>query len=125
MAVPTLRLPSKYPSLPEGMAKNQAGLAAGRRYMLKHYPVTNPTLGLNTKYRAKFDRNNEALFNDDFDTVFCTSAYSFNQCSHFEKSWFVAGSIGQKVSSTVYGRTVDKDTGKETNKMHLAFILVN
>jgi hypothetical protein len=66
--VPTLRLPSKYPS-PEGMAKNQAGLAAGRRYMLKHYPVTNPTLGLNTKYRAKFDRNNEALFNDDFDTV--------------------------------------------------------
>jgi hypothetical protein len=28
------------PSLPEGMAKNQA--AAGRRYMLKHYPVTNP-----------------------------------------------------------------------------------
>jgi hypothetical protein len=43
MAVPTLRLPSKYPSLPEGMAKNQAGLA-GRRYMLKHYPVTNPTL---------------------------------------------------------------------------------
>jgi hypothetical protein len=69
MAVPTLRLPSKYPSLPEGMAKNQAGLAAGRRYMLKHYPVTNPTLGLNTKYRAKFDRNNEALFNDDFDTV--------------------------------------------------------
>jgi hypothetical protein len=51
------------------MAKNQAGLAAGRRYMLKH-PVTNPTLGLNTKYRAKFDRNNEALFNDDFDTVF-------------------------------------------------------
>jgi hypothetical protein len=25
------------------------------------------------------------------------------------------------VSSTVYGRTVDKDTGKETNKMHLAF----
>jgi hypothetical protein len=50
------------------MAKNQAGLA-GRRYMLKHYPVTNPTLGLNTKYRAKFDRNNEALFNDDFDTV--------------------------------------------------------
>jgi hypothetical protein len=47
----------------------QAGLAAGRRYMLKHYPVTNPTLGLNTKYRAKFDRNNEALFNDDFDTV--------------------------------------------------------
>jgi hypothetical protein len=68
MAVPTLRLPSKYPSLPEGMAKNQAGFA-GRRYMLKHYPVTNPTLGLNTKYRAKFDRNNEALFNDDFDTV--------------------------------------------------------
>jgi hypothetical protein len=56
------------------MAKNQAGLAAGRRYW-KHYPVTNPTLGLNTKYRAKFDRNNEALFNDDFDTVFCTSAY--------------------------------------------------
>jgi hypothetical protein len=35
------------------------------------------------------------------------------------------GSIGEKVSSTVYGRTVDKDTGKETNKMHLAFILVN
>jgi hypothetical protein len=67
MAVPTLRLPSTL--LPEGMAKNQAGLAAGRRYMLKHYPVTNPTLGLNTKYRAKFDRNNEALFNDDFDTV--------------------------------------------------------
>jgi hypothetical protein len=33
MAVPTLRLPSKYPSLPEGMAKNQAGLAAGRRYV--------------------------------------------------------------------------------------------
>jgi hypothetical protein len=33
MAVPTLRLPSKYPSLPEGMAKNQAGLAAGRRYI--------------------------------------------------------------------------------------------
>jgi hypothetical protein len=29
------------------------------------------------------------------------------------------------VSSTVYGRTVDKDTGKETNKMHLVFILVN
>jgi hypothetical protein len=50
---------------------------------------------------------------------FCTSAYSFNQCSHFEKSWFVAGSIGQKVSSTVYGRTVDKDTGRK--QMHLAF----
>jgi hypothetical protein len=30
-------------------------------------------------------------------------------------------SIGQKVSSTVYGRTVDKDTGKETNKMHLVY----
>jgi hypothetical protein len=65
MAVPTLRLPSKYPSLPEGMAKNQ-GLAAGRRYMLKH--GYKPYFG-NTKYRAKFDRNNEALFNDDFDTV--------------------------------------------------------
>jgi hypothetical protein len=49
------------------MAKNQAGLAAGRRYMLKHWLQT--LLGLNTKYRAKFDRNNEALFNDDFDTV--------------------------------------------------------
>jgi hypothetical protein len=44
---------------------------------------------------------------------------------YFRETWFVAGSIGQKVSSTVYGRTVDKDTGKETNKMHLAFILVN
>jgi hypothetical protein len=83
MAVPTLRLPSKYPSLPEGMAKNQAGLAAGRRYMLKHYPVTNPTLGLNTKYRAKFDRNNEALLMTLIQ--FCTSAYSFNQCSHFRE----------------------------------------
>jgi hypothetical protein len=49
--------------------------------MLKHYPVTNPTLGLNTKYRAKFDRNNEALFNDDFDTVLYLSL-PFNQCSH-------------------------------------------
>jgi hypothetical protein len=91
MAVPTLRLPS-VPFLPEGMAKNQAGFA-GRRYMLKHYPVTNPTLGLNTKYRAKFDRN-EALFNDDFDTVFVPQP-TFNQCSHSEKSWFVAGSIGK------------------------------
>jgi hypothetical protein len=72
MAVPTLRLP-KSPSLPEGMAKNQAGLAAGRRYMLKHYPVTNPTLGLNTKYRAKFDRNNEPCLTMTL-IQFCTSA---------------------------------------------------
>jgi hypothetical protein len=84
--------------------------------MLKHYPVTNPTLGLNTKYRAKFDRNNEALFNDDFDTVLYLSLPLINVVT---ESWFVAGSIGQKVSSTVYGRTVE-DTGKETNKMHLA-----
>jgi hypothetical protein len=39
-----------------------------------------------------------------------------------EKSWFVAGSIGQKVSSTVYGRTVDKDTGKETNAPGFLFL---
>jgi hypothetical protein len=106
------------------MAKNQAGLAAGRRYMLKHYPVTNPTLGLNTKYRAKFDRNNEALFNDDFDTVLYLSPPLINVVTS-EKSWFVAGSIGQKVSSTVYGRTVDKDTGRKQIKCTWLFILVN
>jgi hypothetical protein len=37
-----------------------------------------------------------------------------------EKSWVVAGNIG-RVSSTVYGRTVDKETGEQTNKIHLAF----
>jgi hypothetical protein len=26
-----------------------------------------------------------------------------------------------EVSSTVYGRTVDKETGEQTNKIHLAF----
>jgi hypothetical protein len=45
------------------MASNQAGLAAGRRYM-KHYPVT--LQDWDTKYRAKLISNNEALFNDDF-----------------------------------------------------------
>jgi hypothetical protein len=54
MAVPTLRLPSKYPS-PEGMAKNQAGLLLVEDIVETLHPVTNPTLGLN-KYRAKFDR---------------------------------------------------------------------
>jgi hypothetical protein len=35
--------------------------------MLKHYPVTNPTLGFTSELNF---RDNEALFNDDFDTVF-------------------------------------------------------
>jgi hypothetical protein len=71
---------------------------------------------LNTKYRAKFDRNNEALFNDDFDTVFVPQPTPLINVVTSEKSWFVAGSIGQKVSSTVYGRTVDKDTGRKQIK---------
>jgi hypothetical protein len=37
MAVPTLRLLAKSSSLPEGMNKDQAGLSAGKRYMLDHY----------------------------------------------------------------------------------------
>jgi hypothetical protein len=76
---------------------------------------------LNTKYRAKFDRNNEALFNDDFDTVFVPQPTPLINVVTSEILVF-AGSIGQKVSSTVYGRTVDKDTGKETNKIHGLFL---
>jgi hypothetical protein len=91
--------------------------------MLKHYPVTNPTLGLNTKYR---ELNLIVIMRPclTMTLIVFVPQPTPNQCSHSEKSWFV-GSIGEKVSSTVYGRTVDKDTGKETNKMHLAFILVN
>jgi hypothetical protein len=121
MAVPTLRLPSKYPSLPEGMAKNQAGLAAGRRYMLKHYPVTNP--GLNT---TSTELNLIVIMRPCLTMTliqFCTSASLINVVTS-EKSWFVAGSIGQKVSSTVYGRTVDKDTGRKQIKCTW-LILVN
>jgi hypothetical protein len=53
VAVPTLRFHQK-PSLPEDMARNQAGISAGRRYMLSHFPAI-PTLGLNTKYKASLD----------------------------------------------------------------------
>jgi hypothetical protein len=63
--------------------------------MLKHYGYK--PYGLNTKYRAKFDRNNEALFNDDFDTVFVPQPTPLINVVTSEKSWFVAGSIGQKV----------------------------
>jgi hypothetical protein len=41
---------------PEGMNKDQAGLSAGKRYMLDHYPKLNPTLGLNTQIPGKVRR---------------------------------------------------------------------
>jgi hypothetical protein len=54
---------------------------------------------------------------------FCTQPTPLINVVTSEKSWFVAGRT--ESVSTVYGRTVDKDTERETNKMHLAFILVN
>jgi hypothetical protein len=55
---------------------------------------------------------------------FCTSASPLINVVTSEKSWFVAGSIGQSVS-TVYGRTVDKDTERKQIKCTWLFILVN
>jgi hypothetical protein len=55
---------------------------------------------------------------------FCTSASPLINVVTSEKSWFVAGSIGQCVS-TVYGRTVDKDTERKQIKCTWLFILVN
>jgi hypothetical protein len=103
------------------MARNQAGISAGRRYMLSHFPEI-PTLGLNTKYKASLDWKKES-FNSNFDTVFVPQPVLINVVTS-EKSWVVAGNMGQKVSSTVYGRTVDKETGEQTNKIHLAFLFL-
>jgi hypothetical protein len=105
------------------MAKNQAGLAAGRRYMLKHYPVTNPTLGLNTTELNLIVIMRPCLTMTLIQFLYL-SLPLINVVTS-EKSWFVAGSIGQKVSSTVYGRTVDKDTERKQIKCTWFFILVN
>jgi hypothetical protein len=52
--------------------------------MLDHYPKLNPTLGLNTKYQQSLD-GNEALFNEEFDTVFVPQ-HTYHKCGYFRKS---------------------------------------
>jgi len=120
MAVPALRLPAKYPSLSEGMNKDQLGLSAGKRYTTFHFDQDKPVLGLNTKYQAKKDGKGEAIFNDEFDTVFVPQPAPIINVLTSEKAWFVTGGIGQRISSPFYGETVDKDA-VGTNKIHLGF----
>jgi hypothetical protein len=120
MAVPALKLPAKYPSLSEGMMKEQLGLSAGKRYVTFNYSGDKPVLGLNARYQAQKEKNGEASFNDEFDTVFVPQPAPIINVLTSEKAWFVTGGIGQSIFSPFYGETVDKDN-VGTNKIHLGF----
>jgi hypothetical protein len=79
--------------------------------MLK-LPGYKPYFGLNTKYRAKFDRKMRPCLTMTLIQFFIPQPTPLINVVTSEILVF-AGSMGQKVSSTVYGRTVDKDTGKK------------
>lgn len=119
MAVPTLRLPSKPPTiLDDGVAKVMYSVSASRRY-LTYYNTNFPTLGLNCPYEA--DRLGEdGRFNDEFETVLVPQPTQVINVLTQEKSWPVVGGIGQAARSGNYGPSVDKD-GNPMNKLHLAF----
>lgn len=132
MAVPTLRLPSKPPSIPDGVGKGQFSLSASKRY-LSYYYSDFPTIGLNAPYTSTSNPvtgegtisdpivvTGEAHFNDDFDTVLVPQPTQVINVITQEKSWPVVGGIGQAVKSPDYGISVDKD-GKSLNKLHVAF----
>lgn len=120
MAVPTLKVPAKFPSLAEGVKLDQVDMIASKRYLLGHTSGPNfPTLGLNSPYYATVI-NKEASFNEEFDTVFVPQPAPILNVVTPEKSWFITGSVGQEIKSEAYGQTVTKD-GKGTNKLHMAF----
>lgn len=124
MAVPTLKLPSKYPTVPENVFSYQYNLDCAKRYCIIHYAESDPTLGLNAPYSAitdnKGDGEHRKMFNDDFTTVFVPQPTQVVNTVTYEKSWIVSGSLGQSIDSTRYGDSIDKD-GEPTGKRHLVF----
>ena len=134
MAIPVIKLPAKYPSLYEGVLDKQASLSASKRYLIKHFGGDDedlgddPTIGLNAPYKSGV-RDGEALFNDDFNTVFVPQPTQILNTLTAEKAWIVSGAVSQYVSTlppllaetqAPYGETVDKDN-KRTGDMHLGF----
>jgi hypothetical protein len=136
MAVPTLKVPAKYPSLYDGVLEKQAGLSASRRYLLKHFgnpedanEGDNATIGFNGPYSA-ITVGDKASFNADFDTVFTPQPTQILNVLTAEKSWVVSGALGQNISypfpgwspiaSDPIGETIDRE-GNLTGKMHIAF----
>lgn len=124
MAVPTLKLPAKYPTVPENVFSYQFNLDCAKRYCIIHYDNIDPTLGLNAPYAAITDNKgggeHRKMFNDDFSTVFVPQPTQVINTITYEKSWLVPGSIGQTINSTRYADSIDKD-GNNTHKRHLAF----
>lgn len=122
MMVPTLRVPTKYPSLSEGVREGAKSGDMSKRFLMHHYYKDNPTLGLNAKYASAKTEKGVDIFNIDFDTAFVPQPTQLINTITFDKSWIVYGGIGQSVTnSEVYGKTITR-TGEDTKKMHLAFM---
>lgn len=121
MMIPTLKVPSKAPSLAEFGKGVQTSWDANKRFTIKHWPVVGnyPTIGLNGPYEAAI-KDGKPIFNDQFDTVFVPQPTQLINVLTFEKSWTVSGGIGQTLNSTVFGNTID-NKGEDQNKMHVAF----
>jgi len=134
MAVPTIKLPAKYPSLYEGVKDKQANLSASKRYLTAHFggddsnPGDDATIGLNAPYKAAVVKG-EAIFNDDFNTVFAPQPTQIINTLTAEKAWIAVGAVSQYISAlppllpdaqAPYGEAVDKENNR-TGKMYLAF----
>jgi len=124
MAVPTLKLPSKYPVIAEDVKSYQTELDCAKRYCIKHDVIREPTIGLNAKFQGMEDyvdaNNREAIFNEDFDMVFVPQPTQLINTITFDKSWFAYGSLSQDITSTEYRNTITR-LGEDTKKSHVAF----
>lgn len=117
MAMPTIKLPTKYPSVPALIP--QAGYSAAQRYMIEYFKTDKTTIGLNAPYSAWRWADGSASFTDEFDVVFAPSPAPIINVVTAEKSWAIEGGLGQTIGSDKFGKSID-NTGASLDKIHLA-----
>lgn len=117
MAVPTIKLPTKYPSTPTFLP--QAGYSAAQRYMIEYFKTDKTTIGLNAPYAAWRWNQGSPSLNDEFDVVFAPSPAPLINVVTSEKAWTIEGGLGQTIGSDKFGKSIDI-TGVSLDKIHMA-----
>lgn len=121
MMVPTLKVPSKPPTIATYVDGDQQAMDAAKRYLMPYFAADNPTIGLNAPYNTVLSNTGYNTCKVDFPVVFVPQASQLLNVITFEKSWIVNGGIGQEIDGEKYQKTIERN-GDVTKKMHMAFM---
>ena len=120
MAVPTIKIPAKQPSVAEfGTSALSQSFIANKRYLLKHFYLDNPTLAFNAQFIAG-TYDGKDIVSTDFDKVFVPQPTQLINTVTYSASFLVSGSLGHEVDSIEY-TTAHDSKGVDTEKQYLGF----